>query len=88
MGNDGSNPRRLALHLNEYSLGDAHLGQVREDVWRAFPALDNHTAGFNAISALPPELTGKTVNVRVVYESTEGQSFPFSVRYDLSRRQV
>jgi hypothetical protein len=88
MGMDGRPPRRLSIQLNGHALGRARIGVVREDVWQAFPALGNRTAGFDAMFALPTGTIVSTATVTVVYDSFAGESFAFSVAVDLSAQDA
>ena len=81
MGKDGGAPRRLALQVNEGPLISARIGLVREDVWQAFPALGNRTAGFDAM--LPARGVGDRIKLTLFHESADGTVHRFTVDYEL-----
>ena len=83
MGVDGGSPRQLDIRINDREVGSAQTGFVREDVLHAFPARRNRSAGFNAACEISPIAAGDFAKVTVIYTGASGESFPFSVDYDL-----
>lgn len=83
MGTDGSRPRRMLVQPDNDPPVEARIGLVREDVWQAYPALENRTSGFDAMVALPISLSGAQLEITVTYESNHGDPIRFSVTYDL-----